>query len=69
MAANREIACEYYRWEGECSKGKKGTFRDACQTCKKYKPRRGGLPARRNTKKEKLKAEREREIRREMREY
>ena len=50
----REMACIYYMYEGGCSKGKKGTFRDACQICKKYKPRTGGMPTRANLKKKKM---------------
>lgn len=53
MAKDREIACENYICEGECKKGKEGTFRKACQTCMFYKPIKGGLPARKNLKKEK----------------
>ena len=30
MAYDRELPCIYYAWEGECLKGKEGTFRDAC---------------------------------------
>lgn len=43
---DREIACEYYICEGTCTKGRKGTFKQACQTCNKYKPIKGGRPAR-----------------------
>lgn len=50
---DREIACEFYICEGSCSKGREGTFRKACQTCSKYRPMKGGRPARRNLKKEK----------------
>ena len=53
MAKDREIACEFYVCEGECTKGKEGTFRKACQTCQVYKPIKGGQPARKNLKKEK----------------
>ena len=53
MAKDREIACENYICEGECKKGKPGTFRKHCQTCDSYKPVRGGVPARKNLKKEK----------------
>ena len=42
----REVACIYYQYEGGCAKGKKGTFRDACQICKKYKAKTGSVPAR-----------------------
>lgn len=47
MAVEREVACIYYKWEGECEKGREGTFRKACQTCKKYKAKKEAcLPAR-----------------------
>ena len=51
----------YYVHEGECLKGRKGTFYDACQTCKKYAPQRGMQPARKNTKKQKLREARDRD--------
>ena len=53
MARDREIACKYYVCEGECSKGREGTFRCQCQICNKYDPVKGAQPARRNLKKEK----------------
>ena len=43
---DREIACVFYEYEGSCLKGKAGTFRKACQTCGKYKPKLGSSPAR-----------------------
>ena len=46
MGSEREVACIYYKWEGECKKGREGTFRKACQTCKKYKAKKGSLPVR-----------------------
>lgn len=69
MAATREIACVFYEYEGECSKGRKGTFRDACQTCKKYQPLKNGAPARKNLKKQKAEKIKEQDMRRMMREY
>ena len=53
MAKDREIACKSYICEGNCSKGKEGTFRKACQKCGSYDPIKGGLPARKNLKREK----------------
>lgn len=53
MASTREVACIYYKWEGECSKGREGTFRKACQTCNKYKAKKGSMPARKNLKRKK----------------
>ena len=50
---SREIACEYYLYETACSKGREGTFRKACQTCNKYKAKKGGQPARKNLRKQK----------------
>ena len=50
----REIACIYYEYEGSCLKGRKGLFRSTCQICKKYTPRKGGVPARKNLKREKM---------------
>ena len=51
---DREIACVFYEYEGSCLKGKAGTFRKACQTCGKYKPKLGSAPARQNLKKQKI---------------
>ena len=47
---DREVRCIYYDYEGSCLKGREGTFWDACQTCNKYKPVKGGAPARKNLK-------------------
>lgn len=69
MATSREIACIYYEYEGCCSKGREGTFRKACQICKKYKPRNGSLPARKNLKKQKMEKLKERDIKEIMRNY
>ena len=69
MAQTREVACEFYKWEGECSKGRAGTFRDACQTCKKYKAKKGAVPARKNLKKQKAEKIRERDMKQMMRDY
>ena len=51
----------YYEASNNGDKGRKGTFYDACQTCKKYAPQRGGFPARKNTKKQKLREARDRD--------
>jgi hypothetical protein len=61
MASNREIACQYYMYEGGCSKGRKGTFYKSCQTCKKYVAVKGGEPARKNLKRQKIQAARKRD--------
>lgn len=50
---DREIACKSYVCEGNCSKGREGTFRSYCQTCNKYDPIKGGRPARKNLRREK----------------
>ena len=62
---DREIVCSFYEYEGCCSKGREGTFRKACQTCGKYRPIRGGRPARTDNRR----AKREKISKREMREY
>ena len=69
MASEREVACVYYKWEGECEKGREGTFRKACQTCKKYKAKRGGALARPNLKRQKIEKIRERDMEKMMRDY
>lgn len=50
---DREIACKYYVCEGECKKGRAGTFRKQCQTCNLWDPVKGGRPARINTREKK----------------
>lgn len=69
MAVNREIACIFYECEGECLKGREGTFRKSCQTCKDYKAQKGGRPARKNLRKEKMAKANERDVKRMMRDY
>ena len=66
---DREVSCIYYEYEHGCSKGREGTFRDVCQTCNKYKPKKGGTPARQNLKKKKAEKIKERDIKQMMREY
>lgn len=66
---DREVACVYYVYEGECLKGKEGTFKKACQICKKYKPKKGGAAARHNLKKQKIAKIKERDIEDMMRDY
>lgn len=65
----REIACEFYEYEHSCKKGKEGTFRKACQICKKYKPKKAGLPARKNLKKQKTEKIRMQDMEEMMKEY
>ena len=69
MGSEREVACIYYKWEGECKKGREGTFRKACQTCKKYKAKKGSLPARQKIKKQKIEKIREHDMEQMMRDY
>ena len=66
---DREVACVYYVYEGECLKGREGTFKKACQICKKYKPKKGGAAARCNLKKQKIAKIKERDIEDMMRDY
>ena len=65
----REVACEYYEYEHSCTKGREGTFRKACQTCKKYKAKKGGFPARKNLKKQKAEKIKMRDMDKMMRDY
>lgn len=51
---DREIPCMHYICEGECDIGREGTFRRYCQTCREYKEKRHGVPARPNDRKEKI---------------
>ena len=69
MAKDREVVCKYYECEGKCKKGREGTFRKACQTCKKYKAKEGSLPARKNLKRQKAEKIRERDMKQMMRDY
>lgn len=61
----REIQCEFYEYEGKCSKGKEGTFYKHCQTCSTYCAKKGGHPARTDKRKEK----REKINKKELRDY
>ena len=54
MAKTRERQCEFYICEGQCSKGREGTFRKACQHCTKYRPKRGTRPARIDKRRQKM---------------
>lgn len=70
MASEREVVCVHYKWEGgECAKGREGTFRKICQTCKKYKAKKGSLPARQNLKRQKIEKIREHDMKQMMRDY
>ncbi len=69
MSQSREVACIFYEHEGSCTKGREGTFRKTCQTCNKYKPKKGGTPARKNLKKQKTEEVIKRDMQRMMEEY
>lgn len=52
---DREIQCEHYVHEGECNlRNKECHFRKEMQTCGFYKAKRGGKPARKDLRQEKL---------------
>lgn len=53
MAKDREYPCKYYLNEGNCSKGKEGTFSKKCQTCKSYVKLPGSNPRRKDLRQEK----------------
>ncbi len=50
----RENPCESYICEGNCSKGREGTFYKYCQKCNKYKAKKGSLPARTDNRRQKM---------------
>lgn len=39
MSKDRLTVCKFYINEGNCEKGKDGTFHKQCQHCKDYRPR------------------------------
>ena len=53
MAKTRERVCSFYICEGNCSKGREGTFNHKCQTCDKYLPKPGSRPRRKDLRREK----------------
>ena len=53
MAKDRERACEWYKNEGNCSKGHEGTFKRCCQICKDYSVLKNSRPRRKDLRKEK----------------
>lgn len=63
MAKDREIACEFYDHEGVCLKNHEGTFRSHCQVCKDYRAKRGGIPFRKDLRREKKDKQEEKESR------
>lgn len=54
MAKTRERACQFYICEGQCSKGREGTFYGKCQTCDKYNPLPGSKPNRIDMRRKKM---------------
>lgn len=66
---DREIMCIYYDYEGGCAKGRDGTFYKKCQTCDLYSPRKRTAPNRKDLKKEKLRKQKERDFKRNLRDY
>ena len=54
MAKDREITCIHYIHEHNCDLGKDACFRGLCQTCPTWKPKKGSLPARKDTRRRKL---------------
>ena len=56
MARDRERACIFYTYEGgPCKRrGISAHFREECQTCKYWKPIKGGRPARTDNRRKKM---------------
>lgn len=50
----RERQCESYICEGQCSKGREGTFYKYCQKCNKYRAKPGSRPARTDNRRKKM---------------
>ena len=63
MARTRERQCEFYICEGQCSKGREGTFLKQCQTCNKYCAKAGAAPRRTDNRKQKMDKIQKREMR------
>lgn len=63
MARTREIVCEYYVCEGNCLKGREGTFNKQCQICNKYRKKAGAAPRRTDNRKRKIEKINKREMR------
>lgn len=53
MAKDRERQCEFYICEGQCSKGREGTFLKQCQICNKYRAKAGVAPRRTDNRRKK----------------
>ena len=63
MARTRERQCEFYICEGQCSKGREGTFLKQCQTCNKYRAKAVAAPRRTDNRKQKMNKIQKREMR------
>ena len=63
MARTRERQREFYICEGQCSKGREGTFLKQCQTCNKYRAKAGAAPRRTDNRKQKMNKIQKREMR------
>ena len=63
MAKTRERQCEFYICEGQCSKGREGTFLKKCQTCNQYRAKAGAAPRRTDNRKQKMNKIQKREMR------
>ena len=63
MARTRERQCEFYICEGQCSKGREGTFLKQCQTCNQYRVKAGAVPRRTDNRKQKMNKIQKREMR------
>lgn len=50
---DRGVACKSYICEGNCRKGREGTFHHYCQKCNLYNPIPGGKNIKPNRKREK----------------
>ena len=69
MAKTREIVCEFYVCEGQCSKGREGTFNKSCQTCQKYRKKPGAKPRRTDERGKKMNRIVSKETKKEMKNY
>lgn len=54
MSKTREVVCIHYQCEHSCDLGKKAEFYGHCQTCPTYKARPGGIPARKDNRRQKI---------------
>ena len=54
MAKTREIACIHYVCNRNCDLGKEADFYGHCQTCKTYRAKPGGKPARTDNRRQKM---------------